>query len=284
MGGAPLFSVLIATYDRPEYLQTALDSVLAQTLDDFECIVVDDAGPRPAEASGDDRVRVVRRDTNGGQASAYNTGLSHARGTYVTFLDDDDLYLPRRLELTLPGFERAPVVLCQSRLIRDGVVRDHRTRALSGDVRHIIRDDFTPNLGVTAVRRTAMVPFDGSLRASADVEWWIRLAQTVTVDSVDEVGLVRRIHAEVRHGNDRGARVDALQRIMELQAGYFAAHPRAAAFHLERIGLKALLDGNPRAATVALARSARRRPTRRKLAALSRALTRSAAAPLRRRR
>ena len=108
----PLFSIIIPTYGRAEYLAEAVDSVLAQTVADFECLVVDDGSPEPVSLSTeDDRVRVLRREINGGPSTARNTGLAHARGRFVAFLDDDDLYLPVRLALALEGLARAPVDL-----------------------------------------------------------------------------------------------------------------------------------------------------------------------------
>jgi glycosyltransferase involved in cell wall biosynthesis len=280
----PLFSVLIATYDRPAYLAEAVSSVLDQTIEDFECIVVDDAGPTPAEAGSDPRVRVVRRATNGGQSAAYNTGLAAARGRYVTFLDDDDLYTPDRLAMTLEGFARAPVVICQSCRFGEDRSTPHLLRTLEGDVGDVIREQLTPNIGQTAVERAEMIPFDERLRASADVEWWIRMAQQARVTSVGGVGLVRRLHSEGRHGNDHPARVDALMQILDIQADYFAAHPRAAAFQWQRIGVKALRIGDHRTALKALGRSFVRRPERHALVQLGRATAASGRALVRPRR
>ncbi len=111
--GEPLFSVIMPVYNAQRshqgYLRAALDSIAAQTYPEFELIVVDDG-------STDDTLEVVEswlrahdgltvttlRKTNGGQSSARNLGASHARGTWLTFLDQDDLWIPRRLESVLP--------------------------------------------------------------------------------------------------------------------------------------------------------------------------------------
>ena len=97
----PLFSVIVPTYQRPPFLLEALDSVRRQTIESFECIVVDDGSPEPVRLANDDRVRLVRRPINGGVAAARNTGIDHARGRYITFLDDDDVYTPTRLALAV---------------------------------------------------------------------------------------------------------------------------------------------------------------------------------------
>src|SRR5512144_2193690 len=93
----PTFSVIIPTYGRAKFLSEAVASVLAQTCADFECIVVDDASPEPATVPDDERVRLSRREENGGPPAARNTGIDAACGTYVAFLDDDDVWVPTRL-------------------------------------------------------------------------------------------------------------------------------------------------------------------------------------------
>src|SRR4051812_10893238 len=108
---APMFSVIVPTYGRPAFLADALASVLGQTFDDFECIVVDDASPEPVSVPSDSRIRVVTRDANGGPPAARNTGIAVARGRYVAFLDDDDVWLPHRLADAAAAHDPAPGVV-----------------------------------------------------------------------------------------------------------------------------------------------------------------------------
>src|SRR5262249_44071462 len=129
VGDGPTFSVIIPTYGRPRYLAEAVRSVLDQTVGDFECIVVDDASPDPVAVVDDARVRVVRRDVNGGPAAARNTGIDAARGRNLVFLDDDDLYTPERLAAAATGLARAPVTICHARHLD---AEDGRNRALEG--------------------------------------------------------------------------------------------------------------------------------------------------------
>ncbi len=114
-GDAPLFSVVIPTYGRPRFLAQAVASVLAQTVDNVECVVVDDGSRVPLIPPDNPRVRLIRRDVNGGPAAARNTGVAHARGRYLAFLDDDDCFTPERLAVALEGLQRASIALCWSR-------------------------------------------------------------------------------------------------------------------------------------------------------------------------
>lgn len=97
---SPLFSVVLTTYNRPELLKDALTSVDRQGLKDFELIVVNDNGVvvESLLAGYDFPITYVRQGRNQGPAAARNAALRLARGQYVVFLDDDDLYLPNHLQ------------------------------------------------------------------------------------------------------------------------------------------------------------------------------------------
>ena len=271
-GNTPLFSVIVPTYGRPALLGEAIGSVLAQTVRDLECIVVDDASPQPVTVAPDPRVTVIRRDANGGTAAARNTGLDAARGTYVTFLDDDDLLTPDRLELALRGLARAPVAVCWSRYL--DLRGDGRGRILEGDVRHTILDGIAPHTGRTALPRELAPRFDERFRGSEDVEWWLRLAQLAPVATVPRVGYLVRRHAGVRHTKGVGVRIRDRLRLLEMYPEYFDAHPRAAAFAWKRVGLMAQREHDHGAARRAFARSLRLRPEIRAAWHLARSLPR----------
>jgi glycosyltransferase involved in cell wall biosynthesis len=112
MVNEPLVSVIISTYNRPEYLKQSVASVLSQTIEDFELIICDD-GSTPAdsvEASlGDDyRVQYIRSSQNLGTAANNARGYSLARGRYVAHLDDDDLWHPEYLQRLVEELDRRP--------------------------------------------------------------------------------------------------------------------------------------------------------------------------------
>ncbi len=100
--GEPLVSVIVPTYNREGFLREAVASVFAQTFRDWELIVVDDGstdGTREYLATLDDsRVNVLLSERCGSPGRMRNLGLKEARGFYVAFLDDDDLWMPQKLE------------------------------------------------------------------------------------------------------------------------------------------------------------------------------------------
>lgn len=107
----PKVSVIIPTFNRAGTLERALKSILRQTFQDFEIIVVDDhsrdnTGDLVREIN-DPRIFYICHDVNKGGAVARNTGIKQARGEYIAFLDSDDEWLPGKLELQLDLFERS---------------------------------------------------------------------------------------------------------------------------------------------------------------------------------
>ncbi|MCG3771594.1 MAG: Chondroitin synthase [Nitrosomonadaceae bacterium] len=105
----PLISTIIPAYNgASRYLAQALESILAQTCSDLELIVVDDASTDETArvVSCYPQARYVQRATNGGQATARNDGARLAAGTFLAFLDQDDLWKPTFLEETVPILQR----------------------------------------------------------------------------------------------------------------------------------------------------------------------------------
>jgi glycosyltransferase involved in cell wall biosynthesis len=94
----PEVSVIIPTHNRKELLTRAIRSVLDQTYQDFEIIVVDDFGASEDCGKLDPRIRYIRSDTTGYPGASRNKGIDISKGTYIAFLDDDDIWTPDKLK------------------------------------------------------------------------------------------------------------------------------------------------------------------------------------------
>lgn len=126
-----LFSIIVTTYNRPELLKDALNSIAQQSFKDFEVILVNDNGD-PVEsllADYEYPVTYVRQGRNGGPAAARNTALRLARGRYVVYLDDDDLYLPDHLDALAAGLAEHPdtVVYTDALFVEETITAGKRT-------------------------------------------------------------------------------------------------------------------------------------------------------------
>ena len=110
----PEITVAMPTYNAAAYLREAMDSILAQTFEDIELLVVDDGSTDVTlaianeAAKSDSRVRIERLPDNRGRATARNMALGRARGRYLAWMDADDIALPRRLELQHACLEAQP--------------------------------------------------------------------------------------------------------------------------------------------------------------------------------
>ncbi len=124
----PSVSIVIPTYNRASLIGETLESVLAQTFADWECLVVDDASTDHTRAvveeyrARDPRIRYTAQETNEGGASARNRGAALTEGDFVAFLDNDDVWLPGFLAATVALLQAHPhaVLAAAPRLYWDG--------------------------------------------------------------------------------------------------------------------------------------------------------------------
>jgi glycosyltransferase involved in cell wall biosynthesis len=190
---SPCVSVVIPTYNRVHVLGRAIKSVLAQSFPDFECIVVDDGSTdgtvEAVESFQDPRVRCVRLATNGGVSRARNEGIQVARGELVAFLDSDDEWLPRKLELQVARLResedaRTTVAYCAAYKYdefrnRMGI---HGGAIYEGDVFDpLLTGWYPPTASLFIVKRSSLLDvggFDEGLACAEDYDLWLRLAQT----------------------------------------------------------------------------------------------------------
>lgn len=199
---SPLISVIIPTYNRLAFVLEAVDSVLKQTLQDFELIVIDDgSNDETAKAlkKYEDRL-LYRYQKNQGVSRARNFGLKMARGKWIAFLDSDDLWLPEKLETQVRFFSENPgAVICQTEeiWIRKGrrVNPQKKHQKFSGDI-------FAPSLLLCLVSPSAVMIqrdlfervgyFDETLPACEDYDLWLRISSQFHVYLIDRPLVVKR--------------------------------------------------------------------------------------------
>jgi glycosyltransferase involved in cell wall biosynthesis len=236
-------SVIIPTHNRAAWLAEAVGSVLAQTYQDFELLVVDDGstdGTAEVLAGLAGQITCLRHPHRRGVSAARNTGIAAARGEWLAFLDSDDLWLPEKLARQLDFIRTHPGLrLCQTEEIwvRRGVrVNPPRScRKVGGRI-------FLPSLERCLVSPSAVVlhrslidehgGFDESLPAAEDYDLWLRLAWRYQVGLVPQALVVKRGgHADQlsrQWGLDR-FRIQALVKLLQepgLPADYRAAARR----------------------------------------------------------
>lgn len=220
----PKVSIILPTFNRADFLSRALDSVRSQSFREWECIVVDDGSTDEtaellASASREDvRLRPIRLSHGGLPGRTRNAGLNASRGEFVAFLDDDDLWLPHKLETQVSLFEAQPeIAMTFSRVERFGDATGPWPRRLPErlSLRHLLASN--PVACSTVVVRQSVLertgPFDESLRVAEDFELWIRIALVAMLAGQPQ-SLARYCVDARRLREQAGTRIDALERIL----------------------------------------------------------------------
>ena len=190
---APLVSVIIPTIHRPQLVLRALEGVLRQTMREIEAIVVVDGhDPETFEALGpfdDPRLRVKALSTGIGSAGARNVGVGEARGRWIAFLDDDDEWFPRKIEIQVQTAEQCPyphpIVSCRliARSEEGDLVWPRRTPAMDEPISEYLfcqsgargGDGLVlPSTVLTTKDLLLRVPFRADLPRHHDVDWLLR--------------------------------------------------------------------------------------------------------------
>jgi glycosyltransferase involved in cell wall biosynthesis len=257
-------SVVIPTRNRAPLLRRALESVFAQGFADYEVLVVDDASTDDTAALlaawPEPRLRVLRQSSAGGGPRARNRGIDASRGEFVAFLDDDDEWLPRKLELQVARFDAAgpslALVHCGTDLI---AARSGRlVHRFDVQDRPMPYSDFLRELPFTTsnamVRRSSLLAiggFDESLAGAQDRDLWIRLARIGEVGAVPQVLLRRYLHGE-QISSSLAAKLRAKEQFISKYRDELRRHPRDHALHLWRLGVLYCVAGRVREARRAL--------------------------------
>lgn len=204
---SPLVSVVITAYGVAQYIEEAVESVLAQTLSDYEIIVVNDGSPDTNElelALDKYRDRIVYlKQENKGVSAARNTGIRAARGSLIALLDGDDAFEPEYLSNQVRFFEDDPtvdVVYSDAWLFGDSLKDGQRFMDYcpsEGEVsfESLMNEKCTVMLSTSTVRRETLYDvgmFDEALRYTEDFDLWLRILKNGGRITYHRKALVRR--------------------------------------------------------------------------------------------
>jgi glycosyltransferase involved in cell wall biosynthesis len=187
-GGVPTVSIVVAAYNPGSLLALTLDSIVAQTYDDWECVVVDDGSDEPLEwvPAVDPRIRLLQQP-NAGVGAARNRGIASTRGPLIAFCDQDDEWLPTKLERQVAAFSSGG--LCYT-----GFERVDLAGLRLGDGYRGPRgyEELLTGNGICAStvmirRRVLDGGFDNRLPLGLGWDLWLRIAREHPIVPVDEV-------------------------------------------------------------------------------------------------
>jgi len=251
-------SVVIPTYNRAHLVDRAIRSVLNQTYQDFEIIVVDD-GSTP-------RIRYIRHEKNRGGSAARNTGIRAARGEYIAFLDSDDEWLPEKLKYEITALaNNTDFIICGSYYI---FINEHTKKpihkpecfkkqiveqitALRGEC--LTTNDFV-------IRREAILRiggFDEKLPARQDWDLWIRITGVGKGIQLPKHTVNKYVLRDDQISAGLENKLTGTLIVLEKHRDLFSADAVALRRILNSIALMYLLDNNGRKASIYLERAYR---------------------------
>ena len=231
----PMVSVILPVFNRETFLRATLAGVFAQSFTDWELIVADDGSDEPTrsllrELGSDARVRVTFLEHTGSPAKTRNAALALARGTWLAFLDSDDLWDARKLERQLERLRLRP----ESGWCYCGFLRiDEAGRMLAGEgarrwkalegwiFENILRGEqtiLTPCVLASRELVERVGGFDERLQDCEDLDLWLRLALAAQAAVVNEPLVRVRVADGSYSARPRLARVD-LVRVLEKMHG-----------------------------------------------------------------
>ena len=201
MVNSPKVSVIVPTYNRADRLERALNSIVSQTCQDFELIVVDDGSTDKTSQlmKSFPKAQYFYIKKNSGVSKARNVGLAFAKGELICFLDSDDLWKEKKIQiqsLWLENNKDSQICYTDEIWIRNGVRVNpmNRHRKYSGDI-------FRHCLGLCIVSPSSVMiraklfdeigNFDESLPACEDYDLWLRIASKYAFHFIEEPLIIK---------------------------------------------------------------------------------------------
>lgn len=244
----PKVSVIIPTYNRAELLKNSILSVLSQTFQDFEVLIIDDSSFDKTEEvvknmSGN-QIKYIKNSTNKGVSAARNVGINNSRGDYIAFLDDDDEWLPEKLERQVILMDRISsdfgavyTGAFSTDLARNNVLEIAIPKFRGHVLNEIILSNFIFTSSMIVRKRCfALVGlFDENLSYGEDFDMWIRISKEFLFESIPEALVKHKNHAHTTSSNKQLVAKN-LENIIRKHAQLFGLNKKGLGNYMLKIG------------------------------------------------
>ena len=241
-----LVSVIITTYKRePDLVIRAIKSVCVQTYSNLEIIIVDDSpADYPYRKDVEEQIkkckneysidiRYIAHERNRGACAARNTGLEAARGEYVAFLDDDDEWIPEKIDKQMNVMMEEDVALvycgCICKNDTTGEMIKRKMEYHKGYIFDLlIYNNFIKSTSFPLIKKTCLQSiggFDVEMQSAQDYDVWLRLSEKYQISYVAEPLVIYHIHDGERITANPIKRINGLERLNDKYKKYIEAHP-----------------------------------------------------------
>ncbi|MBU0468562.1 MAG: glycosyltransferase [Candidatus Omnitrophica bacterium] len=251
----PLISVIMPTYNRSNMAENAAKSVLEQSYKNIELIIIDDGSSDKTKdvinGLSDARIKYIRHDTRKGGSAARNTGIKASRGEYLSFIDDDNLWMPDNLELQYKAFSNSSpdigivYVWQEIRSFENNELLWKTQPTLKGN----LKGQFLYGQGIGGMnfltKRECFNKiglFDEELKACQDWDILKRLSEHYSFDFVPKELIVYYIHQE-RISTNLESLILGRTRMVEKYLDEFKLYPEVLITHYKRIGKMYCING-----------------------------------------
>jgi len=225
MTKGPLVSVITPTYNRSEFIEETVKSVLGQTMEDFEFLIIDDGSYDDTKSVldsylADDRIRYFYQE-NQGQSVARNIGLKNSRGRFICFIDSDNVWLPDKLAVQISMMQDNPSV---DVIYGDCILIDKQSREVgvknirrySGHIAPQMLKDNCVSMNTAMARRQCfdeLGGMNGKRRVADDYDLWLRFSAKYKFLYVPEYFAKYRVMDD-QISSDKRRRFEANERII----------------------------------------------------------------------
>ncbi|MFW6008893.1 MAG: glycosyltransferase family 2 protein [archaeon] len=232
----PLVSVIIPTYKRPNKLKRAINSVFNQTYKNWELIIVDDnnEGDEYRKETvefmksylNESKIYYIKHKQNKGGSTARNTGIKNAKGKYVSFLDDDDFFLPEKIELQINKAlnDNLDIVYCGVEDVdEEGNFLKKRSKFVKQD---FFKYQIIYGLTVTSslfIRKELLLEVDGfrDLISNQEADLLLRLlVKEKRIGYIKQILVKREVHTNARISNS-GNKIKKIKNSFNIRKQYF---------------------------------------------------------------
>jgi len=249
-------SVIIPTYNRANLIGKSIQSVLNQTYQDFEIIVVDDSSTDSTEdviKNLDDlRIIYIRHKENKGPSAARNTGIKVANGEYIAFQDSDDEWFPEKLEKQLDLFNNSAheVGVVYSGFYRiepdkKRYIPLNRVTQKEGNIHNeLLKGNFIGAPAVLIKKKCfEKTNFDEDLHALEDWDLWIGISKYYDFRYINQA-LFQSYYTQNSVSTDQNKTIDALKIILMNHLDDFNKHKKILSKHYFKIGVRLCSNGD----------------------------------------
>ncbi len=256
----PKVSVIIPTYNRASLLPRAIKSVLNQTFKDFELIIVDDCSTDNTEEvveefqKKDKRIKYLRLKKNSGApAHPRNVGIKNSQGKYIAFLDNDDEWLPEKLEKQLNLFEKTNnpklgFVGGNVLIVEENRIKEYKVPKCGDNFQNFLSNCLIKSTSSVMIRKIVLEDvnlFDESLESTDDWEMWIRISQKYDFDFVSEPIFKYYFHQQnLSRSKNFLEKIKDNKYIIEKHKAIYKKYPLRKSIMIRRVGVLYLLNGD----------------------------------------